>query len=150
MPETKKVLSAQPELVSARSAARCLSSRGITSIKSALIGSVLLSFVASFDDVPLSFFLTGRDNTLPIFIYSAMWHRLPPEINAIMVIIRFILVAPVAPFLLILTRDYRMSKRPSGLAPNGCSLGLGPCRASWARSKLAEVISQTKRVHRNP
>lgn len=97
----------------------------LPSIKSALIGSALLSFAASFDDVPLSFFLTGRENTLPIFIYWAMPHRLPPEFNAIVAIIRFISGAPVAPFLLIQTRDYRMSKRPSGLAPNSCSLGLG-------------------------
>ncbi|MEQ8654512.1 MAG: ABC transporter permease [Kiloniellales bacterium] len=52
-------------------------------IKSAIIGSALLSFTLSFDEIPVTFFLTGRDNTLPMYIYSTMRRGITPEINAV-------------------------------------------------------------------
>jgi spermidine/putrescine transport system permease protein len=42
-----------------------------------------LSFVLSFDEIPVTFFLTGRDNTLPMYIYSTMRRGVTPEINAV-------------------------------------------------------------------
>jgi spermidine/putrescine transport system permease protein len=50
-----------------------------------------LSFTLSFDEIPVTFFLTGRDNTLPMFIYStlrrgitpALRRGITPEINAV-------------------------------------------------------------------
>ena len=44
----------------------------LPNILSALIGSALLSFTVSFDEIPVTFFLTGRDNTLPMYIYSTL------------------------------------------------------------------------------
>lgn len=52
-------------------------------IRSAIIGSALLSFTLSFDEIPVTYFLTGRDNTLPMYIYSTLRRGITPEINAI-------------------------------------------------------------------
>ncbi len=56
-------------------------------IRSAVIGSALLSFTLSFDEIPVTFFLTGRDNTLPMYIYSTLRRGITPEINAVGTII---------------------------------------------------------------
>ena len=52
-------------------------------IRSAVVGAGLLSFTLSFDEIPVTFFLTGRDNTLPMYIWSTMRRGLTPEINAV-------------------------------------------------------------------
>lgn len=52
-------------------------------IRSAVIGSGLLSFTLSFDEIPVTFFLIGRDNTLPMYIYSTIRRGITPEVNAI-------------------------------------------------------------------
>jgi spermidine/putrescine transport system permease protein len=52
-------------------------------IRSALIGSALICFTLSFDEIPVTFFLTGRENTLPMYIYSTLRKGITPEINAI-------------------------------------------------------------------
>ena len=59
----------------------------LPNIRSAMIGSALLSFTLSFDEIPVTFFLTGRDNTLPMYIYSTLRRGITPEINAIGTII---------------------------------------------------------------
>jgi len=55
----------------------------LPNIRTAIIGSGLLCFVLSFDEIPVTFFLTGRDNTLPMYIYSTMRRGVTPEINAV-------------------------------------------------------------------
>ncbi len=55
----------------------------LPNIRSALIGSALLSFTLSFDEIPVTFFLTGRDNTLPMYIWSTLRRGITPEINAV-------------------------------------------------------------------
>ena len=55
----------------------------LPNIRSALIGSALLAFTLSFDEIPVTFFLTGRENTLPMYIYSTLRRGITPEINAI-------------------------------------------------------------------
>jgi len=52
-------------------------------IRSAVIGSALISFTLSFDEIPVTFFLTGRDNTLPMYIWSTLRRGITPEINAV-------------------------------------------------------------------
>jgi spermidine/putrescine transport system permease protein len=59
----------------------------LPNIRSAVIGSALLSFTLSFDEIPVTFFLTGRDNTLPMYIYSTLRRGITPEINAVGTII---------------------------------------------------------------
>lgn len=55
----------------------------LPNIRSAILGSALLSFTVSFDEIPVTFFLTGRDNTLPMYIYSTLRRGITPEINAV-------------------------------------------------------------------
>ncbi len=59
----------------------------LPNIRTAIIGSALLSFSLSFDEIPITFFLTGRDNTLPMYIWSTLRRGITPEINAIGTII---------------------------------------------------------------
>jgi spermidine/putrescine transport system permease protein len=59
----------------------------LPNIRTAVIGAGLLAFTLSFDEIPVTFFLTGRDNTLPMYIWSTMRRGLTPEINAIGTII---------------------------------------------------------------
>lgn len=55
----------------------------IPNIRSAIIGSALLAFTLSLDEIPVTFFLTGRDNTLPMYIWSTLRRGITPEINAV-------------------------------------------------------------------
>ena len=59
----------------------------LPNIRTAVIGAALLAFTLSFDEIPVTFFLTGRDNTFPMYIWSTMRRGLTPEINAIGTII---------------------------------------------------------------
>ena len=59
----------------------------LPNIRSAVIGSSLIAFTVSFDEIPVTYFLTGRDNTLPMYIWSVVRRGITPEINAIGTII---------------------------------------------------------------
>lgn len=59
----------------------------LPNIKSAMIGSALLSFTLSLDEIPVTFFLIAGDNTLPIQIYTMMRRGISPEVNAISTLI---------------------------------------------------------------
>ena len=67
----------------------------LPAIRSSIIGSALLCFTLSFDEIPVTYFLTGREVTLPIYIYSTLRRGITPEINAIgtvIVVASFILI----------------------------------------------------------
>ncbi len=55
----------------------------LPAIRPAILGAGLLSFTLSFDEIPVTYFLTGREITLPIYIYSTLRRGITPEINAI-------------------------------------------------------------------
>jgi len=52
-----------------------------------LIASALLIFTLSMDEIAVSFFLIGRDNTLPLEIWSRLRRGITPEINAVSTLI---------------------------------------------------------------
>ncbi len=52
-------------------------------LKLSLIAAVLLIFTLSLDEIAVSFFLVGRENTLPLEIWSRLRRGITPEINAI-------------------------------------------------------------------
>jgi spermidine/putrescine transport system permease protein len=52
-----------------------------------LIGAALLIFTLSMDEIAVSFFLIGRDNTLPLEIWGRLRRGITPEINAVSAII---------------------------------------------------------------
>ena len=53
------------------------------SIRNAVLGSSLLVMTLSLNEVAITFFLTGKDNTMPMHIWSMLRHGISPEINAI-------------------------------------------------------------------
>ncbi len=59
----------------------------LPSIRTAMVGSALLSFTLSLDEIPVTFFLIAGDNTLPIEIWTMMRRGISPEVNAISTLI---------------------------------------------------------------
>jgi spermidine/putrescine transport system permease protein len=59
----------------------------LPSIRSALIGAMLISFSISFDEIAVTFLLTGRDNTLPMTLWSLLRREVTPEVNAVATLI---------------------------------------------------------------
>jgi spermidine/putrescine transport system permease protein len=55
----------------------------LPNIRTAIIGSALLVFTLSFDEIAITFFLTGAENTLPMHIWSMLREGITPEIAAI-------------------------------------------------------------------
>jgi spermidine/putrescine transport system permease protein len=51
-------------------------------IRSAVVSGALLAFTLSFDEVIVSIFLTGRENTLPMEIWARLRTDITPEIAA--------------------------------------------------------------------
>jgi len=56
-------------------------------LRLSIIGAALLIFTLSMDEIAVSFFLIGRDNTLPLEIWGRLRRGITPEINAISTII---------------------------------------------------------------
>lgn len=66
-------------------------------LRLSIIGAALLIFTLSMDEIAVSFFLIGRDNTLPLEIWGRLRRGITPEINAISsIIFVFSLIAIVA------------------------------------------------------
>src|SRR5206468_6980653 len=59
----------------------------LPNLKLSIIGAALLIFTLSMDEIAVSFFLIGRDNTLPLEIWGRLRRGITPEINAISSII---------------------------------------------------------------
>ncbi len=59
----------------------------LPNLKLSIIGAALLIFTLSMDEIAVSFFLLGRDNTLPLEIWGRLRRGMTPEINAISTII---------------------------------------------------------------
>jgi spermidine/putrescine transport system permease protein len=52
-------------------------------IRPAILAGAILAFTLSFDEVVVTFFLTGRDKTLPLLIWGRLRQGISPEINAV-------------------------------------------------------------------
>lgn len=59
----------------------------LPNLKLPIIGAALLIFTLSMDEIAVSFFLIGRDNTLPLEIWGRLRRGITPEINAISTVI---------------------------------------------------------------
>jgi spermidine/putrescine transport system permease protein len=79
----------------------------LPNLKLSLIAAGLLIFTLSMDEIAVTFFLIGRDNTLPLEIWARLRRGITPEINAISTVIFFVSV------ILILVW-YRLRTRTSG------------------------------------
>jgi spermidine/putrescine transport system permease protein len=56
-------------------------------LRLSLIAAALLIFTLSMDEIAITFFLIGRDNTLPLEIWARLRRGITPEINAISTLI---------------------------------------------------------------
>lgn len=54
----------------------------LPNIRSAVLGAGLLVFTLSLDEIAVSFFLIGRQNTLPLQIWGLLRRGITPEVNA--------------------------------------------------------------------
>ncbi len=59
----------------------------LPTIRPALIGAALLVFTLSLDEIAVTFFLIGRQNTLPLQIWGMLRRGITPEVNAASTII---------------------------------------------------------------
>ena len=55
----------------------------LPNLKLPLIAAGLLIFTLSMDEIAVTFFLIGRDNTLPLEIWGRLRRGITPEINAV-------------------------------------------------------------------
>jgi spermidine/putrescine transport system permease protein len=59
----------------------------LPALKLPLIAAALLIFTLSLDEIAVTFFLVGRENTLPLEIWSRLRRGITPEINAVSTLI---------------------------------------------------------------
>ena len=65
----------------------------VPNLKLSLIAAGLLIFTLSMDEIAVTFFLTGSDNTLPLEIWGRLRRGITPEINAVSALILAVSVA---------------------------------------------------------
>jgi spermidine/putrescine transport system permease protein len=74
-----------------------------------IIGAALLVFTLSMDEIAVTFFLIGRENTLPLEIWGRLRRGMTPEINAISTLIFVFSLAMILIW-------YRLRSRTGSLA----------------------------------
>ncbi len=67
----------------------------LPNLRVSMIAAGLLIFTLSLDEIAVSFFLIGRDNTLPLEIWSRLRRGITPEINAISTLILLFSIATI-------------------------------------------------------
>jgi spermidine/putrescine transport system permease protein len=65
----------------------------LPNLKLSLIAAGMLIFTLSMDEIAVTFFLIGRDNTLPLEIWGRLRRGITPEINAVSTLIFAVSVA---------------------------------------------------------
>ena len=64
-------------------------------IRPAVLGSALLVFTLSLDEIAVTFFLVGRQNTIPLQIWGLLRRGITPEVNAAATVIFALSVAVI-------------------------------------------------------
>src|SRR5215469_17279581 len=77
----------------------------LPNLRLSLIAARLLIFTLSMDEIAVTFFLIGRDNTLPLEIWGRLRRGITPEINAISTLIFTVSVALIVIWYRIRTRS---------------------------------------------
>ena len=87
----------------------------VPNLKLPIIGAALLIFTLSMDEIAVSFFLIGRDNTLPLEIWGRLRRGITPEINAVSTIIFVFSLVTIVVW-------YRLRMRAEGSVEAGAEL----------------------------
>jgi len=82
----------------------------VPNLRLSLIGAALLIFTLSMDEIAVSFFLIGRDNTLPLEIWGRLRRGITPEINAISTIIFLFSIIAIVLWYRLRTRTERRTE----------------------------------------
>jgi spermidine/putrescine transport system permease protein len=90
----------------------------LTNLRVSLIAAALLIFTLSLDEIAVSFFLIGRDNTLPLEIWSRLRRGITPEINAISTLILAFSIATILIWYRLRTRTARVEEAGAQLLPS--------------------------------
>jgi len=77
----------------------------LPNMKLSLIAAGLLIFTLSMDEIAVTFFLIGRDNTLPLEIWGRLRRGITPEINAVSTLIFVVSVALIVIWYRVRTRS---------------------------------------------
>lgn len=91
----------------------------LPNLKLPLVGAALLIFTLSLDEIAVSFFLIGRDNTLPLEIWSRLRRGITPEINAISTLIFAFSLAMILFWYRVRVRGERTRESRAIAAPTG-------------------------------
>jgi spermidine/putrescine transport system permease protein len=78
-----------------------------------------LIFTLSMDEIAVSFFLIGRDNTLPLEIWSRLRRGITPEINAVSTVIFVFSLGMIVLWYRLRTRDQRRQPGLAAIANTG-------------------------------
>jgi spermidine/putrescine transport system permease protein len=76
----------------------------LPNLRLSLIAAGLLIFTLSMDEIAVTFFLIGRDNTLPLEIWGRLRRGITPEINAVSTLIFAVSVALIVVWYRVRTR----------------------------------------------
>jgi spermidine/putrescine transport system permease protein len=87
----------------------------LPSLRVSMIAAGLLIFTLSLDEIAVSFFLIGRDNTLPLEIWSRLRRGITPEINAISTLILLFSIATIMIWYRLRTRGARADEAAAPL-----------------------------------
>ncbi len=77
------------------------------SIRTTLLAAALLGFTVSFDEVIVTFFVSGVEQTLPVHIWTLLRQGFSPVVNAILTLIAIFSVAIITLATVILARSRR-------------------------------------------
>jgi len=77
----------------------------LPNLRLSLIAAGLLIFTLSMDEIAVTFFLIGRDNTLPLEIWARLRRGITPEINSISTVIFLVSVILILVWYRIRTRS---------------------------------------------
>lgn len=87
----------------------------LPNLRVSLIAAGLLIFTLSLDEIAVSFFLIGRDNTLPLEIWSRLRRGITPEINAISTLILLFSIATILIWYRLRTRTEHVEEPAAAL-----------------------------------
>ncbi|MGH9682709.1 MAG: ABC transporter permease [Candidatus Acidiferrales bacterium] len=88
----------------------------LPNLRVSLIAAALLIFTLSLDEIAVSFFLIGRDNTLPLEIWARLRRGITPEINAISTLILLFSISMILIWYRLRTRGQRAEESGAALS----------------------------------
>jgi spermidine/putrescine transport system permease protein len=91
----------------------------LPNLRVSMIAAALLIFTLSMDEIAVSFLLIGRNNTLPLEIWSRLRRGITPELNAISTLILLFSIALIVIWYRLRTRTERVVAAAPALTPAG-------------------------------